>query len=139
MIHIKDNIIIFKKNIIYRAIRSSGPGGQHVNKVATGIHLQYNIKQHHYPLWFVDKLKKISGNLLSDSGDLILKATSHRSQNRNKDDALKRLIKLFKKASEVQKKRIKTKPSLSVKRKRLDSKRKQSEKKELRKSPKTYD
>lgn len=139
MIHIKDNIIIFKKSIIYRAIRSSGPGGQHVNKVATGIHLQYNIKQHHYPLWFVDKLKKISGNLLSDSGDLILKATSHRSQNRNKDDALKRLIKLFKKASEVQKKRIKTKPSLSIKRKRLDSKRKQSEKKELRKSPKTYD
>ena len=87
----------------------------------------------------IDKLKKVSGNLLSDSGDLILKATSYRSQNRNKDDALKRLIKLFKKASEVQKKRIKTRPSLSVKRKRLDSKRKRSEKKELRKSPKTYD
>ena len=77
--------------------------------------------------------------MLSGSGDLILKATSYRSQNRNKDDALKRLIKLFKKASEIQKKRIKTRPSLSVKRKRLDSKRKRSEKKELRKSPKTYD
>tara|TARA_B100001250_G_scaffold403967_1_gene419200 strand:+ start:412 stop:831 length:420 start_codon:yes stop_codon:yes gene_type:complete len=139
MIHIKDNIVIFEKSISYRAVRSSGPGGQHVNKVATGIHLQYNIKQHHYPLWFIDKLKKVSGNLLSGSGDLILKATSYRSQNRNKDDALKRLIKLFKKASEVQKKRIKTRPSLSVKRKRLDSKRKRSEKKELRKSPKAYD
>ena len=139
MIHIKDNIVIFEKSISYRAIRSSGAGGQHVNKVATGIHLKYNIKQHHYPLWFVDKLKKLSGNLLSDSGDLILKATSYRSQSRNKEDALKRLIDLFKKASQVQKRRIKTRPSLSVKRKRLDSKRKQSEKKGLRKSPKIYD
>jgi len=139
MIHIKDNIVIFKKSISYRAIRSSGPGGQHVNKVATGIHLQYNIKQHHYPLWFVDSLKKVSGNLLSDSGDLILKATSYRSQSRNKEDALKRLIELFKKASQVQKRRIKTRPSLSIKRKRLDSKRKRSERKELRKSPKIYD
>ena len=139
MIHIKDNIIIFEKSISYRAIRSSGAGGQHVNKVATGIHLKYNIRQHHYPLWFVDKLKKVSGNLLSDSGDLILKATSYRSQSRNKEDALKRLIDLFKKASQVQKRRIKTRPSLSVKRKRLDSKRKQSEKKGLRKSPKIYD
>ena len=139
MIHIKDNIVIFEKSISYRAIRSSGPGGQHVNKVATGIHLQYNIKQHHYPLWFVDNLKKISGNLLSDSENLILKATSYRSQSRNKEDALKRLIKLFKKASQVQKERIKTRPSLSVKRKRLDSKRKRSEKKELRRSPKIYD
>ena len=139
MIHIKDNIVIFENSISYRAIRSSGAGGQHVNKVATGIHLKYNIKQHHYPLWFVDKLKKLSGNLLSDSGDLILKATSYRSQSRNKEDALKRLIKLFKKASQVQKKRIKTRPPLSVKRKRLDSKRKQSEKKGLRKSPKIYD
>ena len=132
MIHIKDNIVIFERSISYRAIRSSGAGGQHVNKVATGIHLKYNIRQHHYPLWFVDKLKKVSGNLLSDSGDLILKATSYRSQSRNKEDALKRLIDLFKKASQVQKRRIKTRPSLSVKRK-------QSEKKELRKSPKTYD
>ena len=139
MIHIKENIVIFDESITYRAIRSSGPGGQHVNKVATGIHLQYNIKQHHYPLWFVDKLKKISGNLLSDSGNLILKATSYRSQNRNKEDALKRLIDLFKKASQIQKKRIRTRPSISIKRKRLDSKRKQSEKKELRKPPKAYD
>lgn len=139
MIHIKENIVIFDESITYRAIRSSGPGGQHVNKVATGIHLQYNIKQHHYPLWFVDKLKKISGNLLSDSGNLILKATSYRSQNRNKEDALKRLIDLFKKASQIQKKRIRTRPSISIKRKRLESKRKQSEKKELRKPPKAYD
>ena len=139
MIHIKENIVIFDESITYRAIRSSGPGGQHVNKVATGIHLQYNIKQHHYPLWFVDKLKKISGNLLSDSGNLILKATSYRSQNRNKEDALKRLIDLFKRASQIQKKRIRTRPSISIKRKRLESKRKQSEKKELRKPPKAYD
>ncbi len=107
--------------------------------MATGICLQYNIKQHHYPLWFIDKLKKVSGRLLSDSGYLILKATSYRSQNRNKDDAMKRLIELFKKASHVQKKRIKTKPSISEKRKRVDLKREHSKKKELRKSPKTYE
>ena len=107
MIHIKDNIVIFEKRISYSAIRSSGPGGQHVNKVSNGIHLQYNIKQHHYPLWFVDNLKKVSGNLLSDSGDLILKATSYRSQSRNKNDALKRLIELLKKLLKFKKSELK--------------------------------
>lgn len=139
MIHIQNNIIIFEDNIIYRAIRSSGPGGQHVNKVSTGIHLQYNINQYHYPFWFVKKLKSAAGSLLSESGDLIIKATSYRSQIRNKEDALKRMIRLFKKASEVQKQRVKTRPSISIQRKRLDSKRKRSEKKELRKPPKNDD
>tara|TARA_B110000438_G_C15580518_1_gene549410 strand:+ start:229 stop:648 length:420 start_codon:yes stop_codon:yes gene_type:complete len=139
VIHIQNNIIIFEDNIIYRAIRSSGPGGQHVNKVSTGIHLQYNINQYHYPFWFVKKLKSAAGSLLSESGDLIIKATSYRSQIRNKEDALKRMIRLFKKASEVQKQRVKTRPSISIQRKRLDSKRKRSEKKELRKPPKNDD
>ena len=139
MIHIQNNIIIFEDNIIYRAIRSSGPGGQHVNKVSTGIHLQYNINQYHYPFWFIKKLKSAAGSLLSESGDLIIKATSYRSQIRNKEEALKRMIRLFKKASEIQKQRVKTRPSISIQRKRLDSKRKRSEKKELRKPPKNDD
>ncbi len=139
MIHLQNNIIIFENNIIYRAIRSSGPGGQHVNKVSTGIHLQYNINQYHYPFWFIKKLKSAAGSLLSESGDLIIKATSYRSQIRNKEEALKRMIRLFKKASEIQKQRVKTRPSISIQRKRLDSKRKRSEKKELRKPPKNDD
>ena len=139
MIYIKKNIIILEENIRYRAIRSSGPGGQHINKVSTGIHLQYNMNLYNYPNWFVLQLKKISGHLLSKSGILTIKAISYRSQVRNKENALKRLVELFKKASIKTKKRINTRPSLGVKKKRLELKRKKSYKKKLRKAPKLDD
>ena len=139
MIYIDEGIYIFEEKIIYKPIRSSGPGGQKVNKVLTGIHLHYDISQHAYPDWFIDRLKKVSGNLLSNSGLLIIKATSYRSQIKNKKDALLRMIDIFKNSSILQKKRIKTKPSLKSNQKRIQSKEKQSLKKQMRKPPNIMD
>ena len=135
MIYINKNISINEKNIIYKTIRSSGPGGQHINKVSTGIHLKYNINKSFYPDWFIEKLKKTSGSLLSNSGIITIKANSYRSQTRNKEDAIKRLIKLFKLSSLKRKYRIKTQPPLSFHKKRIKLKKIKSSKKQLRNKP----
>jgi len=133
MIFINEKISIIEKKISYKAIKSSGPGGQNINKVSTGIHLQYNLNHHNYPIWFINNLKKYSSSLLSKNGVLTIKANSYRSQIRNKEDALNRMIKLFKKSSQIKKKRIKTAPSKTSQKNRMESKKRRSLKKELRK------
>ena len=135
MIQVSDTISIFQDKIIYKAVRSSGPGGQHVNKVSTTVVLQYDITCHSYPEWFQINLKKNGGNLVSKSGVLNIKAKSHRSQSRNKGDALNRMVQLFKQSAQKPKKRKKTRPPKRVKENRLLNKKKQSQKKQLRKSP----
>jgi len=139
MINIGKNIKIFTDEIVYKAIRSSGPGGQHVNKVSTGIHLQYDIMIHDYPEWFIKRLEHISGSLISAQGLLTIKAISHRSQYKNRQDAIKRMKGLFKKAVTKPKRRIKTKTPFKAHRKRLQTKAKRSQKKKLRRPPSRED
>ena len=133
MIQINNTIAIFENKIIYKAIRSSGPGGQHVNKVSTAVVLQYDITCHSYPEWFIINLKKNGGNLISKNGVLIIKARSHRSQSINKVDALNRMIYLFKQSAQKPIQRKKTQAPKRVNENRLLNKKKQSQKKQLRK------
>ena len=136
MIHITDSITINDDQIDFKAVRSSGPGGQHVNKVSTAILLKYDVMTQNYPSWFLTQLKLNVGSQFSKNGIIILKAQSYRSQARNKDDALTRLIQLFKKSAIQPKKRMKTIPPKSVNQNRLTLKKLQSKKKILRKPPK---
>ena len=136
MIHITDSITIFENQIDFKAIRSSGPGGQHVNKVSTAISLKYDVLTQNYPSWFLTQLKLNAGSQFSKNGIIILKAQSYRSQVRNKDDALTRLIHLFKQSANRPIKRMKTIPAKSVNQNRLNLKKLQSKKKILRKPPK---
>ena len=133
MIQVSDIIAIFEDKIIYKAVRSSGPGGQHVNKVSTAIVLQYDITFHSYPEWFLTNLKKNGGNQISKNGVLNIKAKSHRSQSRNKDDALNRMIQLFKQSAQNPIQRKKTRTPKRANENRLLNKKKQSQKKQLRK------
>ena len=139
MIYIDKKIYIFEDKIIYKPIRSSGPGGQNVNKVSTGIHLQYDINEHSYPDWFINRLKKISGSVLSNSGLIIIKANSYRSQIKNKKDALRRMVDIFKNSVTTPKKRIATKTPLKSRQKRIETKKKNSKKKQMRKPPQIID
>tara|TARA_Y100001960_G_scaffold204775_1_gene213890 strand:+ start:634 stop:1053 length:420 start_codon:yes stop_codon:yes gene_type:complete len=139
MIYIDKNIYIFEDKIIYKPIRSSGPGGQNVNKVSTGIHLQYDINKHSYPDWFINRLKKLSGGVLSNSGLIIIKANSYRSQIKNKKDALRRMVDIFKNSVNTPKKRIKTKTPLKSRQNRIETKKKNSLKKQMRKPPQIID
>ena len=136
MIKIDNTISIFDEKLKFKAIKSSGPGGQHVNKVSTGIILQYNIFNQSYPEWFLDNLKnKINSKKLSKNGIITIKATNYRSQSRNKKDAIDRLLILFKECSNRKKIRKKTKPPAYLNEKLINEKKKISKKKNLRKPP----
>ena len=134
MIHIYKNIFIDELKIRYVGIRSSKPGGQNVNKVSTGIRLQYDLNILGYPDWFIKKLKKNGKKYITESGILNVKSISYRTQGRNKKEALKRIVDLFKQSAKLDKKRIETKPSLKVLSKRKNTKIKRSQKKTLRKN-----
>ena len=136
MIKVNNIISVFDEKLKFKAIKSTGPGGQHVNKVSTGIILQYNIFNQSYPEWFIDNLRnKISSNKLSKNGIITIKATNYRSQSRNKKDAIDRLLILFKECANKKKTRKKTRPPASSNEKRINDKRKLSKKKNLRKPP----
>lgn len=116
-------------------IRAPGPGGQNVNKVATGVLLRFNVlDSSSLPETVRERLLLILGNKLTQSGDLIIKACRYRTQQRNKLDALERLNELVKKAQIVPKKRKKSKPTLASKKKRLETKKLNSKKKSIRSS-----
>jgi len=135
MISITNKIRIDESKISYQAIRSSGPGGQHVNKVSTAIQLKYDLNTTNYPDWFLNQIKSNAGSLISKNLIITIKAMSHRSQAKNKVDALNRLIELFKRSALRPKKRIPTKPTKSSVEKRIQVKKVTSQKKKLRKPP----
>ena len=100
MIEIDKDIILFDEKIVFNAIRSSGPGGQHVNKVSTAIILKYDLKIHNYPEWFLKSIKINANNSqLSNKNIITIKSNRFRSQLKNKRDATSRLISLLKRSS----------------------------------------
>ena len=136
MIDIANGIKLFDKKIEYQAIRSNGPGGQHVNKVSTAIILKYNLNVHNYPEWFLKSIKiNAKNSQLSSKNIITIKSNRFRSQLRNKRDATSRLISLLKRSSvrkKIRKKTLPTKKSIET---RLLKKRINSKKKILRKNP----
>ena len=122
---------------IFSASRSSGPGGQNVNKVNTKVELRFGIEK---SVVLSEKEKKRIilklGNKINAEGQLLLFAQSSRSQLENKRIVLEKFFTLVEKALTVQKKRLKTKPTKASKLKRLESKKQQAIKKQSRKAPK---
>jgi len=135
MIQITEHIAIHEEQIKYQYVRASGPGGQHVNKTSNAVILQYDVTNHIYPDWFLAKLSKECGGLLSKKGFVRIKAQKYRSQARNKADALNRLIKIFKNSSIRPKHRKKTQTPQRAVEKRISNKKKLSEKKKSRQQP----
>ena len=135
MTRISDQISIIDQEIQYKAVRSSGPGGQHVNKVSTAVVLKYPVSPQHFPDWFIRRLKKAAGRQMSKDGILIIKAQNYRSQARNKKTAFDRLVTLFTNAAKRPKPRKKSKVPKKAIESRLKNKKIRSQKKQLRKSP----
>lgn len=118
--------------IAWRFVRSRGPGGQNVNKVATAVECRLNLNEAGIDPGVCERLKALAASRLTAAGDIVIFADTHRTQQRNREAALERLGALIEQARQVPKRRIPTAPSAGAKARRRDHKRRRAGIKELR-------
>ncbi len=132
MLFISDQISIEENEIRFEAIRAQGAGGQNVNKVSSAIHLRFDIHHSSLPDHLKETLLTLSDRRISKDGVIIIKAQRFRSQEKNKEDAVNRLLALISKSMTTPKKRKPTRPSRAAGKKRVDDKTKHGQIKTLR-------
>ncbi|MBN1975782.1 MAG: aminoacyl-tRNA hydrolase [Anaerolineae bacterium] len=136
MIQITPAIAIAESEITLEFVRASGPGGQNVNKVATAVQLRFDARNSpSLPDGVRERLVRIAGKQVTEEGVLVIEARRFRTQERNRQDAIDRLVALILKATQEPKARRSTRPTAASKRRRLETKHRQSEKKRLRQPP----
>lgn len=132
MIRINDRLTLPDEEIQLSAIRAQGAGGQNVNKVSSAIHLRFDIRGSSLPNQVKERMLNSQDQRITADGVLVIKAQNHRTQDKNRKEAITRLRLAILDATRVQKKRIPTRPGRAAKQKRLDSKKKRSLLKKLR-------
>jgi ribosome-associated protein len=140
MIRITDHISIDERELQERFIRASGPGGQNVNKLSTAVQLRFDVR--HSPSLQDDvraRLERLAGKRMTNDGVLVITAQRHRTQERNREDALDRLIELIRQAATPPRPRRPTRPTKSSKERRLQGKKQRSTIKRLRRDKPSWE
>lgn len=132
MLPISNTVTIPEHEIEMSAVRSQGAGGQNVNKVATAIHLRFDIQASSLPQRYKERLLKLNDQRITKDGVIVIKAQEYRSQEQNREEALQRLQALIRDAVVVPKPRKPSRPTRSAQKRRLESKNKRSQIKTLR-------
>ena len=136
MMRVSRTIVIDEAEIEEHFIRASGPGGQHVNRSATAVQLRFDVANSpSLPDDVRYRLMRLAGNRVTDDGVLVIDAQRYRSQNRNRQEARRRLVDLVRRASVPPKVRRKTRPTGASKERRLREKQRRSQAKRLRGRP----
>jgi ribosome-associated protein len=140
VIPINRRIAIDERELDFDFIRSSGPGGQNVNKVSTAVRLRFDVLgSASLPAEVRARLVRLAGKRLGEDGVLAIHARNHRTQDANRREAIERLVELVQRACEQPRPRRPTRPTAASRKRRLEAKRRRGETKHGRRSPDASD